>query len=292
MAQYNTEPNMYSPFPEDQQSGLGTGGGGQSTTGQNLATGASTAASLATLGKATGLIGGGGAAAGGAAAGGGAAASGLGTALAAAAPIAAPIAAAAALGYGLTKLIPGKREKAYRDQGYKAGAADKMARADRLEERGKKAKAEELRLKAEYGTADRKKIGAAIASERMREFEQNPFKAAGVGDRKTDAMMRAAQATRQTTSDQLRQALGLAQMRGQVADTTEAFAAAQEQADSAQAAERAQIAQMVRDRVQQESQNRFAAFMGYPTQPSAPNPVVTRALGQVGSDLSDQAGTV
>mgnify|MGYP003135014869 CR=1 FL=1 len=285
MAQYNLETNMYSPFPEDQQSGLGTGIGLRSTTGQNLATGASTAANLATLGKATGVIGGG-------AAGGTAATAGGAAALGTAAAFAAPVAYAAALGYGLTKLIPGKREKAYRDQGYKAGAADKMARADRLEERGKKAKAEELRLKAEYGTADRKKIGAAIASERMREFEQNPFKAAGVGDRKTDAMMRAAQATRQTTSDQLRQALGLAQMRGQVADTTEAFAAAQEQADSAQAAERAQIAQMVRDRVQQESQNRFAAFMGYPTQPSAPNPVVTRALGQVSSDLSDRAGTV
>jgi len=214
-------------------------------------------------------------------------ATGLGTA----GIIGAGLLGAGALGYGLTKLIPGKREKAYRDQGYKAGAADKMARADRLEERGKKAKAEDVRLKAEYGTADRKEIGAAIAAERMREFEKNPFKAAGVGDRKTDAMMRAAQATRQTTTDQLRQALGLAQMRGQVADTTEAFAAAQEQADSGQAAERAQIAQMVRDRVQQESQNRFAAFMGYPTQPSAPNPVVTRALGQVGSDLSDQAGT-
>ena len=251
--------------------------------------------SAASLAKFAGL-GNVGAAAGGAAGGTAATAGGanaLGIAGLTGAGAAAGLAGLGALaGYGLYKAIPGKREKAYRDQGYKAGAADKMARADRLEERGKKAKAEELRLKAEYGTADRREIGAAIAAERMREFEQNPFKAAGVGDRKTEAMMRAAQATRQTTSDQLRQALGLAQMRGQVADTTEAFAAAQEQADSAQAAERAQIAQMVRDRVQQESQNRFAAFMGYPTQPSAPNPVVTRALGQVSSDLSDRAGTV
>lgn len=140
-------------------------------------------------------------------------------------------------------------------------------KAESLEEKGKKYKAELARLKAEYGTTDRNKIYGAMSAEALRDYQDNPFRASGVGARQQDAMLRSAQAVREATSDQLRRQLGLATMRGQAPDASAAMVEAQKTADLAGAVERGEVAQMVRDKVREQGKEKMAAFMGYPILP-------------------------
>ena len=166
-------------------------------------------------------------------------------------------------------------------------------RADIAESKGKGAKAEDKRLKAEYGTKDRAKIAAARSAEALREFEDNPFKASGAGQAQTDAQMRASQAAREATSDQLRKTLGLAEMRGQGQEAADAFVAAAPQADLAQAADRAAIMQAARDRVVGTQAQLEAAALGQSTAAGTQDTErLTRALAALTAEAADEAGTV
>jgi hypothetical protein len=168
-----------------------------------------------------------------------------------------------------------------------------LAAAERKDFKGKSAAAENKRLKAEYGTKDREKIAAQRSSEALREFEDNPFKASGVGQAQTDAQMRASQAAREATSDQLRKTLGLAEMRGQGQEATEAFVAAAPQADLAEAADRAAIADAVRGSIRDKQAQLEAALLGQPAPAgSQDNERMMRALAALTAEGADEAGTV
>jgi len=168
-----------------------------------------------------------------------------------------------------------------------------LAQAERKEYKGKSAAAEDARLKAEYGTKDRAKIAAQRSSEALREFEDNPFKASGAGQAQTDAQMRASQAAREATSDQLRKTLGLAEMRGQGQEAADAFVAAAPQADLAEAADRAAIMQAARDRVAGTQAQLEAAALGQAAPAGTQDSErLTRALAALAAEGADEAGTV
>tara|TARA_R110000787_G_scaffold70165_1_gene155986 strand:- start:943 stop:1524 length:582 start_codon:yes stop_codon:yes gene_type:complete len=188
-----------------------------------------------------------------------------------------------------------KRVKAVREENPDMSARESrlLAAAERKEYKGKSAAAEDKRLKAEYGTKDRAKIDAARKSDALREFEDNPFKASGVGQAQTDAQMRASQAAREATSDQLRKTLGLAEMRGQGQEATDAFVAAAPQADLAQAADRAAIADAVRGSIRDKQAQLEAALLGQPAPAgSQDNERMMQALAALAAEGADEAGTV
>tara|TARA_R100000664_G_scaffold22761_1_gene32276 strand:- start:3432 stop:4025 length:594 start_codon:yes stop_codon:yes gene_type:complete len=166
-------------------------------------------------------------------------------------------------------------------------------KAKRKEAKGKGVAAEDARLKAEYGTKDREKIAAARSAEALREFEENPFKASGVGQAQIDAQMRAAQAARQASADQLRQTLGLAEMRGQGPMAADAYVAGAKQADLATAADRAAIAQTVGQAVAGKQAQVEAGFMGTAAPASSGDAErMSRALAALAAEGTDEAGTV
>ena len=168
-----------------------------------------------------------------------------------------------------------------------------LAAAERKEYKGKGAAAENKRLKAEYGTKDREKIAAARSAEALREFEENPFKASGVGQAQVDAQMRAAQASRQAAADQLRQTLGLAQMRGQGPMAADAYVAGAKQADLATAADRAAISQTVGQAVAGKQAQVEAGFAGTAAPASSGDAErMSRALAALAAEGTDEAGTV
>ena len=187
------------------------------------------------------------------------------------------------------------RVKAIREENPDMSARESrlLAAAERKDFKGKSAAAEDKRLKAEYGTKDRAKIAAARSAEALREFEDNPFKASGAGQAQTDAQMRASQAAREATSDQLRKTLGLAEMRGQGQEAADAFVAAAPQADLAQAADRAAIMQAARDRVVGTQAQLEAGLLGQPAPAgSQDNERMMRALAALTAEGADEAGTV
>ena len=168
-----------------------------------------------------------------------------------------------------------------------------LEQAERKEFKGKGAAAEDARLKAEYGTKDRAKIAAARSAEALREFEENPFKASGVGQAQVDAQMRAAQASRQAAADQLRQTLGLAQMRGQGPMAADAYVAGAKQADLATAADRAAISQTVGQAVAGKQAQVEAGFAGTAAPASSGDAErMSRALAALAAEGTDEAGTV
>ena len=168
-----------------------------------------------------------------------------------------------------------------------------QTRGDIAESKGKGVKAENKRLKAEYGTKDREKIAAARSAEALREFEENPFKASGVGQAQVDAQMRAAQASRQAAADQLRQTLGLAQMRGQGPMAADAYVAGAKQADLATAADRAAISQTVGQAVAGKQAQVEAGFAGTAAPASSGDAErMSRALAALAAEGTDEAGTV
>jgi hypothetical protein len=183
--------------------------------------------------------------------------------------------------------------KSYMDQGESRGAAQKLAKADRLEDKGKLFRAEEQRLKAEYGTSDPDKIAKAMAAQQFREYQQDPFKASGYGDRARESMQRAMQGVRQTAQAGLRSELNRMQMAGGVApgDAIQAFGEADERAAEVEAQQLGGLAAQVREQVAAEGQRRLAALTGAqvatPIKDQVEMQMVTQVLPGIIQDISE-----
>jgi len=160
------------------------------------------------------------------------------------------------------------------------------ARADQLDKRGKSAKAEDLRLKAEYGTANRADVIAGMTAKQLREFKDDPFKAAGVDARAQAGTARALQGVRQQAANQLNQQLGLGALRGSQG-TADAALQAATAFEEGTVKDRGDIAQMARDRIREEGQRRFDAFVGsgQGAAKQGMDPKLQQALAANASDL-------
>ena len=166
-------------------------------------------------------------------------------------------------------------------------------KADRLDAKGKSYQAEEARLKAEYGTSDPKKIAKMMAAKQFREYQSDPFKASGFGDRARDSMQRAMQGVRQTAQAGLRAELNRMQMGGAMApgDAAKAFAAADERATEAEAQQLGSLAAQIRERVATEGQRRLAALTGMgsvtPIKDQAELMAVTQVIPGMVEDIAE-----
>lgn len=147
------------------------------------------------------------------------------------------------------------------DSGMGFREARLKAKADRQEKRGKLAKAEDTRLKAEYGTDNRADVIAGMTAQQLREFQDDPFEAAGVDARAQAGTARALQGVRQQAANQLNQQLGLGALRGSQG-TADAAVQAATAFEEGTVKDRGDIAQMARDRIREEGQRRFDAFVG------------------------------